>query len=273
MRPLNDAIKKKVPVRVGRLFWKSDWHLSLLLGLLLVLIFIIYPLASARLLLSFALKTIFMLILMSGVAVVAGSRVWRMLASLFAVGTAVVEWMKVYNQSEGLADLALVLWIVFLVMLTSVILMRVFAGGRINFHHIQGAVAAYLLIGWTWSLGYRLLFSVDPRAFSMVRPTDESAMISKLVYFSFVTLTTVGYGDVTPVHSAARSLCMLEALCGQLFPAVLIARLVSMEVSQREKDIAATARLRRQVESNSEPEAKQVQCSPANETTTGESFS
>ena len=55
--------------------------------------------------------------------------------------------------------------------------------------------------------------------------------MSKLVYFSFVTLTTVGYGDIAATNTAARSLAMLEALMGQLFPAVLIARLVSMEVS------------------------------------------
>jgi voltage-gated potassium channel Kch len=55
-------------------------------------------------------------------------------------------------------------------------------------------------------------------------------MSSSLVYFSFATLTTLGYGDVTAVHTAARSLALLEALTGQLFPAVLIARLVAMEV-------------------------------------------
>jgi voltage-gated potassium channel Kch len=63
---------------------------------------------------------------------------------------------------------------------------------------------------------------------------DEGTLASRLVYFSFVTLTTVGYGDMLAVHPAARSLAMLEALTGQLFPAVLIARLVSMEVVHRE---------------------------------------
>jgi voltage-gated potassium channel Kch len=54
-------------------------------------------------------------------------------------------------------------------------------------------------------------------------------------YFSIVTLTTLGYGDITPVHPFARSLAMLEALTGQLFPAILIARLVSMELVVRDR--------------------------------------
>jgi voltage-gated potassium channel Kch len=56
---------------------------------------------------------------------------------------------------------------------------------------------------------------------------------TRLIYFSFATLTTVGYGDITPVHPIARSLAMLEALIGQLFPVILIARLVSMELYYR----------------------------------------
>ena len=121
----------------------------------------------------------------------------------------------------------------FLAALAGVILKRVFGEGRINMHRIQGAVAAYLLIGITWSGFYRLLVYFDGGAIGMPSVSDERSLMSTLVYFSFATLTTVGYGDVTAVHTAARSLAMLEALTGQLFPAVLIARLVSMEVSHR----------------------------------------
>ena len=61
--------------------------------------------------------------------------------------------------------------------------------------------------------------------------TDESGGLADWIYFSFVTLTTVGYGDITPVALGARSLTMLEALVGQLYPAVIIARLVSLQTS------------------------------------------
>jgi hypothetical protein len=65
-------------------------------------------------------------------------------------------------------------------------------------------------------------------------PSVERQQI--LTYFSFVTLTTVGYGDITPTHDITRMFAIMEALCGQLYPATLLARLVSLEVMNREKE-------------------------------------
>ena len=86
---------------------------------------------------------------------------------------------------------------------------------------IQGAVAAYIFIGLMFSSVYELFVVLRPTAFTFsVRPPDESphALSAQLVYFSFVTLTTVGYGDVTPVNPMLRSMVTVEALIGQLFP-------------------------------------------------------
>jgi hypothetical protein len=215
-------------------FLRADWHLSLLLGLLLLVVFVLYPMGNHGPFVSVALQTIFSLILITGVPVVARQPRVSVLAALLAVGTAVVEWIRWYMSSRELILLGVSMWMLYFAMLAGVILMRVFSEGRINFHHIQGAVAVYLLLGVIWSGCYRLTVSLDPEAFSPTVPLDESTLMSRLVYFSFVTLTTVGYGDMVAVHPAARSLAMLEALAGQLFPAVLIARLVSMEVSHRE---------------------------------------
>jgi hypothetical protein len=63
---------------------------------------------------------------------------------------------------------------------------------------------------------------------------DTPALASNLIYFSFVTLTTTGYGDVFPVHPIARSLCNVEAIIGQLYPATLLARLVTLEIAHRD---------------------------------------
>jgi hypothetical protein len=62
---------------------------------------------------------------------------------------------------------------------------------------------------------------------------DDAALVSNLIYFSFATLTTTGYGDVFPVNPIARSLCNLEAVIGQLYPATLLARLVTLEMAHR----------------------------------------
>ena len=220
-----------MPVRIVSQFWKADWHLSLLLGLLLLVVFVLYPMSDRGQLTGALLQTFFSLILISGVPEVASRRGWRALAALLAVVTAIIGWIRFYAPGRRLVVLGVSLWVVFFIMLAGMILIRVFDDGRINFHRIQGAVAVYLLLGVIWSGCYRLVLYVTPGAFSLPMDSNERTLMAKLVYFSFVTLTTLGYGDMVAVHPAARSLAMLEALTGQLFPAVLIARLVSMEVS------------------------------------------
>ena len=211
----------------------ADWHLSFLLGLLLLVVFVIYPMGDRGPFVGIALQSFFSLILISGVGLVAGNRTALVLTLLFAIGTAAIGWIRLYAPGGWLVVPGVTMWIVFFIMLAGVILTRVFGKGRINFHRIQGAVAVYLLLGVIWAGCYRLVVHLDPGAFSLSAVADEGTLMSKLVYFSFVTLTTVGYGDIAAVAATARSLAMLEALTGQLFPAVLIARLVSMEVSRK----------------------------------------
>ena len=105
--------------------------------------------------------------------------------------------------------------------------------GPISLHRVMGGVAAYLLIVLTWAFGYKLLMEARPeaihfRTFVGEIPTGEP---SRLIYFSFCTLTSVGYGDAYPVHRIARSLA--TALVGQLHPSVLIATFVGMTLQGR----------------------------------------
>jgi len=102
----------------------------------------------------------------------------------------------------------------------------------------MGAVAAYLLIGMIWSVAYYLIALWIPGAFSIQGPIATGGgelLQSQLFYFSFVTLTTIGYGDIAAVHPIVRMLVILEGVTGQLFPAILIARLVSLQVQSKQK--------------------------------------
>lgn len=230
---MNEVIEEML-VRLVAQFWRGDWPLSFLLGLLLLVVFVLYPMSYRATFVAILLQPFFSLILISGVAAVGGRRTVLALAALLAVGTAVIGCIRPNRPSEWLSVLGTSMWTLFFAMLAGVILIRVFGEGRINFHRIRGALAVYLLLGLIWSGCYRLVIHIDPGAFSMPAAEDQGTMMSKLVYFSYVTLTTVGYGDMTAVSPVARSLALLEALTGQLFPAVLIARLVSMEVSHRD---------------------------------------
>ena len=220
-------------VKILSRLWRADWHLSVLLVLLLLVVFVIYPMSLRRPWGDIVLQSSLSLIVLLGTALIARMRAARALGVLCAAGALAFGWVRLFSPTVSLEVVSLSLLIVFFTVLAAAILVRVFDEGRINLHRIQGAVAAYLLLGVIWSGCYSLVMLGDPSAFNLPAAADDSTQMSKLVYFSFATLTTVGYGDVTAVDTAARSLAMLEALIGQLFPAVLIARLVSMEVSHR----------------------------------------
>jgi hypothetical protein len=133
--------------------------------------------------------------------------------------------------------------VVALGVLGGIIAGAVFGPGRVTWHRIQGGVALYLIVALFFAHLYGLLTMLVPEAFSG-GPTGLDAHAAglnahavfyrgHLLYFSLATLTTTGYGDIVPLHSVARSLATLEAVIGQLFPATLLARLVTLELQGR----------------------------------------
>ncbi len=103
---------------------------------------------------------------------------------------------------------------------------------RITADTIRGGICVYFLIGFVWALLYGIVASFDPQAFS--QPLIEAESYSKVIYFSFVTLTTLGYGDIIPLSPLATMLTNLEAIIGQMYPAILISILVGGYLSQRD---------------------------------------
>jgi len=103
---------------------------------------------------------------------------------------------------------------------------RIFYTKVVTVNIIVLGLCTYLLLGQIWMLFYAPLAAYDPGAFSQPIVTEGSDAGLTLTYFSYVTLTTLGYGDISPVSPWARALAMLEALTGTLFLAVLISRLV-----------------------------------------------
>ncbi len=116
----------------------------------------------------------------------------------------------------------------FFVLFVKTLLHELFATQRVNSDTIKGGICVYLLVGFLWALFYKVAFIFDPRAFSFIDPDNWN-----FIYFSFVTLTAVGFGDIFPVSSFARMLTCFEALCGQLFLAVFIARLMGLHIAHK----------------------------------------
>lgn len=121
--------------------------------------------------------------------------------------------------------------------LTGLTLRVVFAAGPVTGHRLMGALAGYLMVALIFSQLYRLAALYTPHAFLWQgSPADYESIVSKLTYYSMVTLTSLGYGDIVPNSATTRSLAMLEALFGVLYPAILITRLVAPDRSRSDSE-------------------------------------
>jgi hypothetical protein len=112
----------------------------------------------------------------------------------------------------------------------------VYAPGRITLRRLQGAIVMYLNFGSIFAAAYGLIWELNPGAFAnLVAPEGGPEEIGSLLYFSFTTLTTTGYGDIVAVDPFARSLANFESILGQFFIAITVARLVTMELADRRR--------------------------------------
>lgn len=208
-------------------FWRSDWGLSIFSAWLLALVFVVPPFLPPGTGRSLVADAALALVLLTGVlALSERGLAWRLLmaSALVAVAVILANWvLPVAEPAVRGAELAAIL------LLLLVVLGQTFRAGPVTAHRLQGGIAGYLLLGLTWAAAYALLETLRPGAFSGA--LGVAGGHRAFVYFSFVTLTTVGYGDVLPVHPAARSLAVLEAVTGPLYIAILLARLVSLAVT------------------------------------------
>jgi hypothetical protein len=220
---------------IGRLRL-SEWSLRALLILLVVDVFIVAPIAQGETLPALQ-PVIHSIVLLSGIAIAFRSRApITTLVGMLAVASFVTHWTYHDHPTIPLGRVDTALSLVFCGLVTGVMLVQVFRAGPITLYRIEGAVTAYLLVAYSWALAYQLVGLSDPMAFNFHNaPPNPQTLRFRLLYFSTTTLTTFSYGDITPLNPVARSLAALESVIGQLFPALLLARLVSMELHSRQQ--------------------------------------
>ncbi|HMF22433.1 MAG TPA: ion channel [Pseudolabrys sp.] len=215
----------------------SDQLLSLLTVLLLVMLFVVAPIQAA----GFFIAEVEVFGVIVGLAMVAGVLVMSASPTASAIILAAFS-LNVFVVIARLTkpspyDLYLVAaaWFIIVCTLGFVVGQKVFGPGNVSFHRIAGAVLLYLLIALAFVSLFTLVALRVPSAFNGLVLEDNRKMASNLIYFSFVTLTSTGYGEIFPVHPIARSLCNLETIIGQLYPATLLARLVTLEIAGRRR--------------------------------------
>ncbi len=211
--------------------------LTSLLVSLLAYIFFVYPLGWIGTFRPVP-AAFFSFILITGAITASRNRVFRTLVFSWGLLSFILLWAKYLFPYQTLIFVTNCLGLFFLSLLTCLILGQVLREGPTTSHRIMGSVAVYLLIGMIWCVAYYLAALRIPGAFSIqgaIASGNREPLQSQLFYFSFVTLTSIGYGDIAAVHPVVRMLVILEGVVGQLFPAILIARLVSLHVQSKQK--------------------------------------
>jgi hypothetical protein len=208
--------------------WESQLNLSLFLGLLVVTVFLMPALGLERSSARFAHDIVFSVVLISGVAIGWEQRRLFVFSSCVAAVALVIRWVAWYIRTNDFALLREIATLVSVALICLILLSQIFRTGIVTSSRVQGAVAVYLLLGLGWAHCYQIANRLIPGSFQ----TSVGSFFSVVewYYYSFETLTTLGYGDIVPIKPVSRSLAIGEALTGQLYLTVLIARLVALEV-------------------------------------------
>jgi voltage-gated potassium channel len=144
----------------------------------------------------------------------------------FAVLGVVANAVGVISDAPALYYLSVVTLFAFLVLSVRSALQQILFGEQIDANRLYGAVCVYLMLGVIWALMYSALGRIDPEAFAGSLPVGSDDWNLEWIYYSFVTLTTLGYGDILPVSATARALAYTEAVVGVFYMAMLVAALV-----------------------------------------------
>lgn len=211
----------------GNFFWLLAALLVFLLGV---------PLADDLMMLSGPAVKLFVF----SCFLVIGVRSLKGFGRFFSAGIALVlsgiilNVLAVYSPSAMFHYGSLVALFAFLLMVVFCTFTQVVFGTEISANRLVGAVCIYLILGVIWAVAYSILEMTFPGSFQGFLPLEDREWDSEWLYFSFVTMTSLGYGDISPVSAIARALAYLEAVTGQFYIAILVAGLVGAHMSRRD---------------------------------------
>jgi hypothetical protein len=187
-------------------------------------------------------------ILFAGAYAVSHNRRFLIAAIVLAVGMLGAEWLAfAYHMNPVITAISRGFGCLFFLLTAVEIVVNVVKSKTVTSDTIYGAICAYLLLGLVWTFLFCMLEVLHPGSLleagqpiatgHVVYP--QFAMINSLIYYSLCTLSTVGYGDILPKSGPARAFSNMEAICGQMYLTILIARLVAMQIAHsdtRQKD-------------------------------------
>ncbi|HET9718419.1 MAG TPA: ion channel [Pseudolabrys sp.] len=211
----------------------SDRLLTMLAVLLVLTIFVFAPLQAMGIFLFQGFAIVALLAIIGAMLVISDHPMAVAVMSVALVANIIVFLLRLYYPWRYNLHLLAGAWLAIAVTLGAVVAQAVFRRGRITYHRIIGAILLYVLVAIIFGTLFTFAGLLLPEAFKGITFEDNAALANSVFYLSFVTLTSTGYGDIVPVHPIARSLCNIESVVGQLYPATLLARLVTLELRER----------------------------------------
>lgn len=199
-----------------------------------LLMFLVLPLVPAeRGILDKSISVFGLVVLLSCLRAITENRkflIFMVVLSLINVGIGSTE---IFSETDTASFKTLVLGfrLVYYLLIFGSIMNYVLDRSPVTGDKIAGSISAYILMGIIWAAIYSLFFHLQPESFAIAEWLQSDSVVSLWsIYFSFTTLTTLGYGDITPLTHAAQSYAVMEAACGQIFLTVLVARLVALQI-------------------------------------------
>ena len=203
--------------------------LFLLISILSFLI--LSPLLRGFVGISILLDIFLTAVFISAIYAVSQKKYFSLIGILLALPMLAVTWSAYFVKIPVIPLVGSCFGILFFAFLVITILLFVFEQREITLDVINGAIVAYLLMAMMWALLFRLVNDLQPGSFAMAESHMQGSRLL-FFYYSFVTITTLGYGDITPVTDVAKSFSFLEAVVGQIYLVVLVARLVGIHIAQ-----------------------------------------
>lgn len=212
-------------------FWLKESGLSSMLLLLSIMHFILIPLFGSFSFFMALLNVFWMLFLLAGILSLKTTSLRLTLISIVPVLFIIFSWVNIMTSGLIVEYLDFILTIGTFLIVISLILRRVFEHGPINGHRVVGSIVVYMLLANLWCIIYLFLnnqikgsFQIPPLQF------ESNSEEANFLYFSYITFTSTGFGEILPIHPIARSLVQIETIVGILYPVILIGNLVSNAV-------------------------------------------
>jgi hypothetical protein len=174
--------------------------------------------------------------LATGVIGFRSTRQWFHRGIGFTISVLIIVIVSFWLDVAGMSYLHLLILTLFYIWATWLAAKQVLFSGVIDGNKIVGAICIYLLMGLIWALFYLFIAQAIPGAFNGMEQAVWYSNFADMAYYSFVTLTTLGYGDISPVVPVAKFLVYMEAIVGVFYMAILVASLIGIRVSGIQQD-------------------------------------